>query len=98
MAAVPIIIRITKHLGGKKPSKIEKKEATNSVVIHNNDDVELTVNQSIYNIYATPDCNSTVANMFNRLETDGTREDFRIKTKEDVYKRQRYNRNEKQSH
>ncbi|MGI6602164.1 MAG: hypothetical protein ACOX3P_00805 [Saccharofermentanales bacterium] len=82
MAAVPIIIRITKHLGGKKPSKIEKKEATNSVVIHNNDDVELTVNQSIYNIYATPDCNSTVANMFNRLETDGTREDFRIKTKD----------------
>ncbi|MDI9460859.1 MAG: hypothetical protein QM216_01995 [Bacillota bacterium] len=26
MAAVPIIIRITKHLGGKKPSKIEKKK------------------------------------------------------------------------
>ncbi len=81
IAAVPCIITIAKHLGGKKPKSVEQDQTSNSVTIHNHENAQLTVTQSVYNIYATPDCNSTVARIFDRLESDGTRENFKIKAK-----------------
>lgn len=82
VGAVISVMKLVKHLKGKKPSNVEEK--TDKILnITNSEGGVIVIDKSVYNVYAQPKVSQTVSKIFDSLESDNTRDSITIKSRDD---------------
>lgn len=83
LTAVPAVFSFAKFLSGRNAKKIKKNDTEKTVAIQNYKGEHLTISQNVYNIYALPECNLIIADIFERLEEDDSITNIKIETKDE---------------
>lgn len=70
------LFKLAKHIKGNKAAVVDENSV--SVTIENAEGAEVTVARNVYNTYIMPGVNDTVAEVFDRLESDNTRDNLEV--------------------